>query len=127
MLKSTLLLFALTMSATAGHAADNCEPLRARIEAQIAGTGVTGFTVTTLDAAADVPGKVVGSCGNGAKKIVYARGSTAPVVRAVAPAAQALAPPVTPKPRLTKKATRDEDMLTECKDGTVSRGGSCKP
>ena len=130
MLKSTPLLFAFALAASASHAADNCEPLRAKIEAQIAGTGVTGFTITTVDAAADVPGKVVGSCDNGTKKIVYARGSGPTRAVPAPPAASAAAPAPVPrpvaKPKAVKKATREEDILTECKDGTVSMGGSCK-
>jgi hypothetical protein len=133
MLKSFPILFALALVASTGHAADNCEPLRAKIEAQIAGTGVTGFTITTVDAAADVPGKVVGTCDNGTKKIVYARGTgpvrAAPTPTPAAPAAAAATAPVqrpVAKPKVTRKTTREEDILTECKDGTVSMGGSCK-
>ena len=43
---------------------DNCEPLRERIEGNIASKGVTGFTVTVVDADASVPGDQVGTCGN---------------------------------------------------------------
>ncbi len=125
MLKSTPILFALALAATAGHAADNCDALRAKIEAQIAGTGVTGFTLTTVDVAADVPGKVVGTCGLGAKKIVYAR-SSGPAARPAAPTTLAPAQAALPRPRSARKTTRDADILTECRDGTVSMGGNCK-
>lgn len=126
MLKSTPILFVLALAASTGHAADNCEPLRARIEAQIAGTGVTGFSITTVDAAAPVPGQVVGSCDNGAKKIVYARGSGAVARPPAAPAASAPAQAAPARPKAARKSTRDHDILTECRDGSVSMGGSCQ-
>ncbi|MDZ4356963.1 MAG: DUF1161 domain-containing protein [Variovorax sp.] len=105
---------ASTLLAVVGsaHAQSNCETLRAEIEAKIAASGVTNFSVVTVDAAATASGQVVGSCDLGTKKIVYQRegGAASP-----APAA-ASAP-----------APRGEPMLTECKDGSVSMGGSCKP
>lgn len=131
MLKSTPILFALALAASAAHAADNCEPLRAKIEANIAAKGPAAFTVSTVEAAATVPGQVVGSCDNGAKKIVYARGTgparAVPTPPPAAPAS-ATAPVQRPvaKPIATRKTTREEDILTECKDGTVSIGGTCK-
>jgi hypothetical protein len=104
----------LAGASLAAHADDNCEPLRAKIEAQIAGTGVTGFSVRTLDVNAEAPGEQVGICANGTKKIVYARAAGA---AAVAPAA---------RPSVPAKRKAD-DILTECKDGSISRGGDCKP
>lgn len=107
------LLAVLALPAWAQTAvADNCEPLRERIEANIASKGVTGFTVTVVDANASVPGDQVGTCGNGTRKIVYLKsaGAQAPA------AATAKPPPVAKKP-----------ILTECKDGSVSMGGNCKP
>jgi hypothetical protein len=60
----------------------------------------------------------VGSCGKGTKKIMYTQGLVATNVTpaAAVPATQATAP--------AKKTA--EPILTECKDGTVSVGGSCK-
>ena len=90
-------------------AASSCETLRTDIEARITSAGVTRFTVTTVDASAPTNGQVVGSCELGSKKIVY--------VREGGPAA---ASGDTPRPRSTP-------MLTECKDGTQSVGGDCRP
>lgn len=87
--------------------AESCEPLRAQIEAKIASANVTGFTVSTVDASATVPGQVVGSCELGSKKIVY--------LREAGPAAS---PTVRP---------RSAPMLTECRDGSTPVGGTCKP
>jgi len=98
--------------AGAAHGAENCEALRAQIESKIAASGVTRFSVTTIDANAQADGQVVGSCDLGSKKIVYQREG--------APAADgAPARPAAPAPA-------NERILTECKDGTVTVGGNCK-
>jgi len=131
MLKPSPILFALAFATSAVHAADNCEPLRAKIESQIAGAGVVDFTVNTVDAAADAPGKVVGQCGNGLRKIVYARGTgaarAAPTPPTAPAGANAVVPRVRAKPKAGHKITPEEAILTECKDGTVSMGGRCSP
>ncbi|QFZ83724.1 DUF1161 domain-containing protein [Variovorax paradoxus] len=94
------------------HAQSNCDTLRAEIEAKIAASGVTNFSVVTVDATATASGQIVGSCDLGTKKIVYQRegGAASP------PPASTSAP-----------APRGAPMLTECKDGSVSMGGTCKP
>lgn len=94
--------------ACAAHGAENCEALRTQIETKIGAAGVTRFTVTIADADAPVDGQVVGSCELGSRKIVYRREADA------APGA------VPPRP-----GARDERILTECKDGTVTVGGDC--
>lgn len=102
----------LLVAVGSAHAQSNCDTLRAEIEAKIAASGVTNFSVVTVDAAATASGQVVGSCDLGTKKIVYQRegGTASP------PPASTSAP-----------APRGEPLLTECKDGSVSMGGSCKP
>jgi len=109
-MKPWLISMALAL-AGAAHGAENCETLRTQIEAKIAASGVTRFTVTTVDANAEAAGQVVGSCDLGSKKIVYQReGAPAPDAAPARPGA----------------GPADEEILTECKDGTVSVGGSCK-
>ena len=96
-------------------AADICEPLREHNEFQIASTGATGFAVVVVDADAEVPGKVVGTCARGARKLVYVRGAGSEGV--ARPLAAALA-----------SRSKDEDIITECRDGTVVRGNAaCGP
>ena len=106
----------LLMAAGSAHAQSptqsNCETLRAQIETKIAASGVTNFSVVTVDAAATASGQVVGSCELGTKKIVYQREGGA----------------ASPPPSATSApASRSEPILTECKDGSVSMGGSCRP
>lgn len=118
------------------QAADICEPLRERIEAQVAATGATDYVVVVLDIDTPSPGKVVGTCARGARKIVYAAGDEARQIRervaASAPASVVTPTPIpapTPAPAAPPKtAAVDPDMITECRDGSVVYGNaSCKP
>lgn len=95
--------------------ADNCEPIRAQIEAKFKAGGLVGYSVTVVDATPAPTAKVVGSCGNGTKRIVFIPGaaSASPVAR-IGVAASAAAKPKT------------DPILTECRDGTVSTTGSCR-
>jgi hypothetical protein len=123
--KSFCAVALMTLASTA-HA-DNCEPIRAKIEAQIRVAGVARFSVTVVPNDTPVTGEVVGSCGNGQQQIVYTRGvgvgAQAPAT-AVPPTAQP-ARAVSPPP--LRRPTPETGILTECKDGSVSRGGSCPP
>lgn len=119
----SLLTAALVALGGAAHA-DNCEPIRAKIEAQIRDAGVAVFSVTVMPQDAPASGKVVGSCDNGQQKIVYTRG----VAAVEAPAAVQPARPASPPPvRPVRRPTPETGILTECKDGSVSRGGTCPP
>lgn len=126
MLKPALSLSVLLLIGSPALAAENCEPLRLQIEANIASKGITGFTVRTVDAAAEVPGQVVGQCGNGSKKIVYARSGGSAASEPGPPPRPVSAPPVARPQAPARRLTRDQDILTECRDGSVSVGGSCK-
>lgn len=88
------------------HAQDNCSAIRAGIEAKVRGSGTHNFTLSTVAADARVPGKVVGSCDRGAKKIVYLQGA-------------ASSPAVHDMPRTPER------IITECRDGSVSADGRC--
>ena len=112
-MKLWLISLAWAAAACAAHGAESCEALRTQIEAKIGAAGVTRFAVLTVDANAPAAGQVVGSCELGTKKIVYQRDAGS----APAPAAAPSAAPRSPE---------DDEILTECKDGTVSVGGDCK-
>ena len=112
-MKLWLISIACIAAAGATHAAESCETLRAQIESKISAAGVTRFAVLTVDTNAPATGQVVGSCELGTKKIVYQRD--------VGSAPGAAAPTTTPA-----STPEDSDILTECKDGTVSVGGTCK-
>jgi Protein of unknown function (DUF1161) len=125
MFKLAPLATALAFACSASYAS-NCDALRTQIEGKIKAAGVASFTVTVVDSAANAAGKVVGSCDRGAKKIMYlqnpAPGNTAQPAKPTATAPTT--PPVT-KAKPPAKAAGDA-MLTECKDGSTSIGGSCK-
>jgi Protein of unknown function (DUF1161) len=116
MLKFAAFFAPLVLACTASYA-DNCDALREQIDGKIQAAGVARFSVVVVDSDANASGKVVGSCAKGAKKILYTQGAAN--VGAIAAASPAVKPEAS-----AKKAVAA--MLTECKDGTVSVGGSCK-
>lgn len=109
--KTSLCALMLLLCGPAAAQGESCDALRARIEAQVAAKGVTGFTVRSVDADVDVPGRTVGRCELGRKKIVYAR-TAGPVELAGAAG--------------PRRPTRDEDIWVECKDGSMVKGGGCR-
>ncbi len=123
MLKFTPVFVSLALFSTASFA-NNCDTLREQIQGKITAAGVTSFSVVVVDSAASAPGKVVGTCDKGAKKIMYTQQGTAPNRGAPAAAAPASKLPASTPPSPAKKGA--DAILTECKDGTVSVGGSCK-
>jgi hypothetical protein len=115
----SLALLGLLMGTLPALADTRCQTLQAEIDAKIRAAGVASFTLLTVDSSADVPGRVVGTCGQGSKKIVYLAGTSA-----AAPGRPASSPAPAAKVVSTVRA---EPILTECKDGSVSVGGDCKP
>jgi hypothetical protein len=76
----TLATLAILLSVPAfAHAqtAKSCDNLKAEIAKKIEANGVKDYTLDVVDKDAQSDGKVVGTCGGGAKKLVYTRGSTA--------------------------------------------------
>jgi len=110
-----LALLALLALAAAPAAASNCEAISAGIEAKIRAAGVARFTLGTVDAQAQVPGKVVGTCDRGARKIVYLRGDEA-----------AAAPPASAPAAAPARPAKGSSVITECKDGSMPVDGRCK-
>ena len=115
MLKPILAVLALLLAGPAARA-DNCEAIQAEIEAKFRANGISGTRLATVDMDAEVPGRVVGRCGQGSRKIV--------VVQAGVPEPGAVpreAAPATP----AAPAARRREVITECRDGTVVLGGDC--
>lgn len=67
------------------HAAKDCEELKSEIAQKLEAKGVKSYTLEIVGKDEDVKGdsKVAGTCGGGAKKIVYTRGA-APAEKAPA-------------------------------------------
>lgn len=127
-----------------------CDDIKAGIEARMRAGGLSQVQLVVVDATASSPGRVVGTCGQGSKRIVHFSGAAAaqaPAVGArVAPAAAAApmaaarqsAPAAArpgasaaPAPQASRAtaapaAPAAEPILTECADGSVSLGGDCR-
>lgn len=108
-------LLAACLMGQGAHAQD-CDAIRAQIDSKIRARGVTQFSLNVVDNAATERGKVVGSCGRGSRKIVYR----------LETAAAAAGPGVAASPAAASSPMRAPQLLTECKDGTVSVGGDCR-
>ena len=106
----------LLLGCVTAHAA-SCEDIRTRIEAKLNAAGIDKYSLTVVDTAATSPGKVVGTCDLGTKKILYAK-DPSPNETHAAPSS-----PTVPKP--PSKADSSA-ILTECRDGSASVGGDCR-
>jgi Protein of unknown function (DUF1161) len=122
MLHLSRALFVLLMS-SAPVQAQTCDALKEQVEARIRASGVVNFSVAAVAASAAASGQVVGTCGRGSMKLVYQRGATQPVAPSSASSSASAPAKAKPKP----KGTPDEAILTECNDGSMSVGGTCKP
>ena len=100
-----LTLFVALACAPAAAQVGNCEPLREQIAARFKAGGVPQVQLVVMEAAASTPGRVVGTCERGTRKIVQVSNGTS-----------------LPRPA----ARSDEALLTECRDGRVQMGGSCR-
>lgn len=113
-LAATLVLLA----APAAAQTMDCERLREQITAKFRAGGIAQPNLQVLDKDAATPGQVVGRCEQGSRKIVR-----------LAAAESGSAPPAAAAPaaRATTAVRRgaDDDLLTECLDGSVQRGGDC--
>lgn len=102
--------------------AQACEALLAEIDAKIRASGASGYGLVVMGAQEPTTGRVVGSCGQGSKKIVYTPPAGAPLAGA-APArgSSGLTTGGTMSaPVLRSSASRaspEGDILTECKPG----------
>jgi hypothetical protein len=160
----TLALLLPLMLAAPSARADSCEAIRTDIEAKLRASSVVSYALLTVDLADTQPGKVVGSCAMGKKKIVYqAQGATAaqneptPIPRPGQGPSTGGGGGTTPAPgqatvvstqQIGSQGTRRgtvitstqipakgtpvprapaSDYITECKDGSMSVGGECKP
>ncbi|NML17237.1 DUF1161 domain-containing protein [Azohydromonas caseinilytica] len=110
MLKPTLAALALLLAGGAARAS-NCEEIQAEIAAKFRANGIGGTRLAIVDMDADVPGRVVGRCAQGSRKIV--------VVQAGVPEAGAAPREAAPP------APRRREVITECRDGTVVLRGDC--
>jgi hypothetical protein len=107
-------LLCLSLFAAKASQADNCDAIRAQIDSKIKGSGLANFQLSVSDTDAATGGRVVGSCANGTRRIVFKAGAGASAPVASVAAAR-------------RPAGSDrEAILTECLVGSMSVGGNCK-
>jgi len=72
-MKRTLVLILMAIASTQAFAAKPCEELKGEIAKNIESKGVKAYSLVVVANAEAGTQKVVGSCDNGTKKIVYAK------------------------------------------------------
>ncbi len=82
---AALLLLGMISFTGLAFAGVSCEDVKADIAKKIEANGVKSYTLEVVAKDKEVEGKVVGTCGGGASKIVYTRGAA----KAEKPAAKA--------------------------------------
>ncbi len=109
-LRVVVALAAACCAASGLAAGKDCEQLRSEVARRYEAGGIASPELQLLPSSAAASGKVVGTCELGSKKLVYggAKGTSAS------------------SPTSAKSPGAGAPLLTECKDGTVSMGGSCK-
>lgn len=120
MSKLPLVAFVLLAACGAGRAL-TCDELKAQIAHKIDSAGVARYSLAVTEAGREAPGRQVGICENGTRKIMYTQLPSGSVpardvqpARAVEPAGRPVAP------------GRSKDVvLTECKEGFA--GPNCAP
>jgi hypothetical protein len=85
---AAVVLLSVASALACAEAPKPCEVLKSEIAAKLEAKGVKGYTLEIVAKDKEAEGKVVGSCENGTKKILYSK-SAAP---AKAPAAAAKKP-----------------------------------
>ena len=137
-------VLALLLFAGAVHA-DNCDPIKAQIDAKMRAGGLVNFTLVTVEAGTATTGRVVGTCGMGSRRIVYLAGvvmgdaasgalgpaqpqPTSPSPQS-SPSPSPARTPVTaalpPSARASERDSPADKIPTECKDGSVVVGPDC--
>ena len=142
MLKHTLLLALLALLASRAMA-NNCDAIRADIDARVRKNGISNHSLSVVDRAASGPGRVVGNCDQGSKKILMTQPGPAspatpgapaspgtpatPAAPATTPGSAAKSGPsqTVPNRRDPKHNRRTDDILTECRDGSIVTGPDC--
>ncbi|VVO14297.1 DUF1161 domain-containing protein [Pseudomonas fluorescens] len=74
MKKFILAVGLLSIAGTALAASKPCEELKAEIAAKLDAKGIANYSLEIVDKGAAADGKVVGTCDQGSKEIVYKQG-----------------------------------------------------
>ena len=112
----TLAAFAALLQTSPSFAV-GCEALHAEVESKIRSAGVAQFSVSIVEASASTPGRVVGTCDQGKRKLLYVQAR---------PSEAGPKAPTAPRPVAPRPAKKVEPILTECKDGSASMNSDCR-
>ena len=123
MLKPAHTLALLLLASTAQ--ANNCDAIRADIDARVRANGIGNHSLSVVDRAALAPGRVVGSCDQGSKKILMTQPGMSALATAAGPAAASATGQPAPSRRDPRRSTTTDDILTECRDGSIVTGPDC--
>jgi hypothetical protein len=115
---ATLAATLMLLAAPAAAQTMDCERLREQIAGKFRAGGIAQPKLQVLDKDADTPGQVVGRCEQGSRKIVRLATAEAATTKPAAAASTARA-------STAVRRSADDDLLTECLDGSVQRGGDC--
>lgn len=109
-LHRTRCLFALAAAClcSGGAHAIGCEELRTSILQKLARAGAPKATIAIVDASQPGPGRVIGSCDTGTKKLLHTT--------------EASGTPAAPR----KMPRKDDEVLVECFDGQRYTDGPCR-
>lgn len=115
------ILALLALAPLAAGAASNCDAIQAEIADKFRAGGITEFRLSIVDMEAGTAGRVVGRCEQGTKKIVFVQDGPAMPVQAQAQAQV----PLQAAPRPAVPPPRRQEIITECRDGSVAADGEC--
>lgn len=126
MLKHALPLALLPLLMATAHA-NNCDAIKADIDARVRAGGLSNHSLSVVDKSAPAAGRVVGSCDQGSKKILMTQPALPgqPARPAQAASGPVAAVPVAGTRRDNRRSSATDDILTECKDGSIITGPDC--
>lgn len=103
--------------------ADNCDAIKEGIAGRFRTGGVPHARLVVVDAGSAQSGRVVGTCANSTRQIVYlaAGKAAAPAAQDSLPAERAPAASAT----MAAAGMASDGIPTECKDGTIVIGPDC--
>ena len=122
MLKRALTLAPLLLLASTAQA-NNCDAIRADIDARVRANGMGNHSLSVVDRATVAPGRVVGSCDQGSKKILMIQPGLP--TAAAGPAPAFAASQSTHSRHDSRRSSASDDILTECRDGSIVTGPDC--
>lgn len=121
----TLTALLALLGSQSARAASNCDALQAEIADKFRAGGIAEFRLSIVDMEANTAGRVVGRCEQGTKKIVFVQDGPAQPAQAQVHTQAPTQVQAQPAPRPAAPAPRRQEVITECRDGSVAPDGEC--